>query len=962
MLYCLTSARRNRRFYNDLHKFAKFARINKINMVFDEPNMSDSGLLISVEDLINQAMGPQEMNVINFKVLQMVLHILARQQRLLEQRVEIRISDIAPPRQKVKKEKIIEESETSIPKSPRSPKGRMTDIKEERESKKEKEQREKEKAEKLAQKAKEIEEKEKDRAERAALKEKQKAQKLTLKEQEKLEKLERKEKERAERQAQKEQEKAEKQSQKEQERAEKYSQKEKEKAERQVQKEQEKAEKMSQKEKEKAEKLSQKEQEKAEKLTQKEKEKAEKLSQKEQEKLEKQAQKEQEKADKLGQKEKEKAEKLSQKEKEKAEKLSQKEKEKAEKLAQKEREKMEKAALKEKEKAEKSPREKKKPVPSDTKEKRGKEKVLIETYSRGSIEVVTQSQFALLESAVKELKDLVAPPMPLKLPDNETLRSDLARGSASLQDTMRAMQVDARVLAAEQAITRMTGLLLAIAGAEPDDLDNLLDEVEQKRAAAEAEAAAALKSRPSSARKSVLIDPSAKLSEATGMARLMSRMSTASMRPSMSIMRKPSSSKTSSDAAPVTHDEMEDSINELREELIKAMNTMTNKATASADNALYTAKNVADKLDIALSLDSRISTLHSLATDYAEQLHGFDAGLATQMQSFREQMVQMRGDLKSGLTLLESVKNNAETAAVTELTERYQDLVTELDATLHAHRALTKFQTQLANELHSLVECVEMLREQKADRDEVVDGLRDKADTSRLAGLLTESEFATVRADLERRLAVCHDKFQRQDNVWMTAIKDLNKITDGKSEIIDLLSARDELQKELQVLHQRLQVLAAVLGEPNAAVVKRKLGVGAACAACGAPALMSPRDATRGAPPRLPALRAPPHQPDEEGEVCLKEWMPPDRPDDRHICHRWCGGSHTLVAGATRRERAPPPEPTAPTKRYTGYGTDGRLYMLEDELQPCIECNEMNAKVAADVPALDLGAGDQNPQ
>ncbi|CAG4992538.1 unnamed protein product [Colias eurytheme] len=790
-------------------------------MVFDEPNMSDSGLLISVEDLINQAMGPQEMNVINFKVLQMVLHILARQQRLLEQRVEIRYTDIAPPRQKVKKEKIMEESGSSSP-SPRSPKGRMSGI-QERESKKVREQREKEKAEELAQKAKEIEEREKDRAERAALKEKQKAQKLTLKEQEKLEKLERKEKEKAERQAQREQEKAQKMSQKEKEKAEKLSQKEqekaqkmtqkeKEKAEKLSQKEQEKAEKMSQKEREKAEKLSQKEQEKAEKMSQKEKEKAEKLSQKEQEKAEKQAQKEQEKAGRQALKEQEKAEKLGLKEKEKAEKLSQKEKEKAEKLAQKEKEKMEKA-LRDKEKAEKSPREKKRAIPSETsiaisEEKRGKEKVLIvekgpttrpETYSRGSIEVVTQSQFALLESAVKELKDLVAPPMPLILPDNETLRSELARGSASLQDTMRAMQVDARVLAAEQAISRMTGLLLAIAGAEPDDLDNLLQEVEQKRAAAEAEAAAALKSRPSSARKSVLIDPSAKPSEATGMTRLMSRMSTASMpRPSMSIMRKPSSSKTSSDADAVTRDEMQDSIHELREELIKAMNTMTNKATASADNALYTAKSVADKLDIALSLDSRISTLHSLATDYAEQLHGFDAGLATQMQSFREQMVQMRADLKSGLTLLESVNNNAETAAVTELTERYQDLVTELDTTLHAHRSLTNFQTQLANELHSLVECVEMLREQKADRDEVVDGLRDKADTSRLAGLLTESEFATVRADLERRLAVCHDKFQRQDNVWMTAIKDLNKITDGKSEIIDLLSARDELQKELR--------------------------------------------------------------------------------------------------------------------------------------------------------------------
>lgn len=59
-----------------------------------------------------------------------------------------------------------------------------------------------------------------------------------------------------------------------------------------------------------------------------------------------------------------------------------------------------------------------------------------------------------------------------------------------------------------------------------------------------------------------------------------------------------------------------------------------------------------------------------------------------------------------------------------------------------------------------------MVREQKADRDEVLDGLRDKADTSRLAGLLTEDEFAMARGDLECRISMCYEKFHRQDQVW----------------------------------------------------------------------------------------------------------------------------------------------------------------------------------------------------
>ncbi|CAK1543296.1 unnamed protein product [Leptosia nina] len=989
---------------------------------YDEPNMSDTALLVTVEDLINRAMGPPDANVVNFKVIQAVLHILARQQRILEQRVEIRIAEGSPPRQKVKKQKVVQESSesSSSVKSPR-PKPKMGKIKEEREPKTDKALKEKERAEKLAQKeqraaSKERDKqeraisKERDKQERAASKEREKQERAISKEQEKEKRMASKEREKEERAASKERdkeeraasrerEKQERASSKEREKSEKYAQKEHEKAGKQAQKEQEKtkkdqekAEKQAQREQEKAQReqekterhaqkdqvKAQKEIEKADKQAlkdqervqkeqrnaQKEIEKADKQALKDQERVQKEqrnAQKELEKADKHAQKEQERAQKeqekagkaakkdeeMAEKERQKAEKQAQKEQERAEKLSQKEREKAEKAAAKEKE-TPKSPIKEKKP--SETRIS------VSDIQTRGSIEVVTQSQFALLEAAVKELKDMAAP-MKLAMPDNERLRSDLAKGSASLSDTMQAMQIDARVKAAESAISRMTGLLtqLAAAGGLPEDLEQQMEVIQTEQVAAEAQAV--VNARPSMAGpKSVAISPSAKESE------MLSRPSMATTaRPSMSIMKQPSSRVSTATLDAVTHDELEDSVNRLREELIKSMNTMTSRAGATADNALHTAKAVADKLDIALSLDVRIATLQSLAVDYAEQLHGFDAGLSTQMQSFREQMVQMRTDLQGGLTQLEGVNNNAETAAVTELTGRYQDLVTELDSTLHAHRSLTKFQTQLAEELRSLVECVEMLREQKADKDEVADGLRDKADTSRLAGLLTESEFALARADLERRLAVCHDKFQRQDGVWMTAMKDLNKILDGKSEIISLLSARDELQKELQILHERVQILAAVLGEPKAAIVKRQLAVGASCAACGAAALMSPRGASQGAPPRLPALRPPPVGAPSD-QPCFKEWMPPELPDNRHVCHRWCGGSHTMVSENTKHEQAtelPALEHAPPTKRYTGYGSDGRLYMMEEDLQPCIECNEMVQKTD-DIPPLNIGAGDQS--
>ncbi|XP_047028745.1 uncharacterized PE-PGRS family protein PE_PGRS54-like [Helicoverpa zea] len=408
----------------------------------------------------------------------------------------------------------------------------------------------------------------------------------------------------------------------------------------------------------------------------------------------------------------------------------------------------------------------------------------------------------------------------------------------------------------------------------------------------------------------------------------------------------------------VTHPEMESVLLIMRSELIKEITAMTTRATHSADIASNTSKAVADKLDVALNIDNRITKLFSLAKDYAEQLSGFDSGLATQMASFQEQMAQMRLDLKGGIQQLEQANNNAETAAILELSERYEGLVIELDNTLHTHQSLTVLQKQLSEELRSLVECVEMLREQKADRDEVLDGLRDKADITRLAGLLHEGDFAHAREDLEERLENCYKKFKRQDEIWLCALKDLAAITESKAEIIQLLAIKDTATEELKKIQESLRQLYIMLGEPKAAILMRMLAKGAACGSCLAPALMEPTDPDYGQPNALPALRPPPDG-EEPCTVMLKPLPPPDA--RHHVCRRWVGGSHTLVGAPVSRERAVADTRAPPTKRFAGYGTDGRMYLLEEELQPCVECNKLSTddQDEGPLPTPTGGGGDQ---
>lgn len=58
--------------------------------------------------------------------------------------------------------------------------------------------------------------------------------------------------------------------------------------------------------------------------------------------------------------------------------------------------------------------------------------------------------------------------------------------------------------------------------------------------------------------------------------------------------------------------------------------------------------------------------------------------------------------------------------------------------------ALTEFYNWFI--LQSLLECVEMLREQKADRDEVLDGLRDKVSKE-----LTYSQYKWLNLKISER-------------------------------------------------------------------------------------------------------------------------------------------------------------------------------------------------------------------
>ncbi|CAB3223342.1 unnamed protein product [Arctia plantaginis] len=528
----------------------------------------------------------------------------------------------------------------------------------------------------------------------------------------------------------------------------------------------------------------------------------------------------------------------------------------------------------------------------------------------GSIEVVTPAKFQTLQNLVEELLNRMGDaPLPT-MPSNEDLLAELAKGTASLTDTMEAMQVSERVETAEKVITKMAEVLtlLALSGALPPEVAEtiaMIQEDMQKLAlGADPESLGEALEAPS--------QPIEGISTASALAE--------------------------SEPEKVTHPELQDVLDATREELMQNLTILVAKAELNNERTHESAQEIEDNMEIAKSLNGRISKLQSMTDKEHELLDGFDVEMLAQVEAFNGHISKLRDELTDGIIQLDSINNNAEALALASLGVGYENLMVGLEQATNSHGGLVMAQKQLTDELKFLVSAVDLMKEEKADRDEVADGLKDKANVSRLRGLVKQTTFEETRHNLDNIMTDSHDKFSKQEQGWMNALKELNEVIKKKASIMDILSLRETAMQSLNENYEFLRRLEALLGDPQIAILTRKLSRNAYCGPCVTPALMDIFDKRSGAPPKLPALLR--HKEVEE--------TGPDnevrKPDDtgKHICKRFVGGSHTLLTERGSHEHTSvTPDNAVPTKQYTGYGIDGRLYLMEEELEPCVECSKL---------------------
>ncbi|XP_047986356.1 uncharacterized protein LOC125226416 isoform X2 [Leguminivora glycinivorella] len=523
----------------------------------------------------------------------------------------------------------------------------------------------------------------------------------------------------------------------------------------------------------------------------------------------------------------------------------------------------------------------------------GKENLLI-VSPQGRIpriSVVTKEQFDELAHAVHELEARFDPTIGIpNFPENAEFLKAL-RSGASLTDTMAAFQMSARLQAFEKALEIMTCLLTELAKKTPGVNVSPFHELETNFA-----------------RGGVLKD--------------------------INLPRRDEPVK----ADWISRHEFNNAMHELYDEVMQVVKKGFKPTGTDTKNTELLLAQLERKIE-SVNYRERIENLEAEITEYAEKFINLDFSLSSQIGSYQEQLTQMQYQLETGIENMVDKVAQIRTApeALKELNIRLDSLQQDLENTTAELKDLKAFQNNMTLDLARIWKEIELIRDAKADREEIADVLRDKAGIENLNGMVSVGEFNAI------------------------AIDDLNKSINDKGDWKDLCTLREDINSHLNNLHDKVQMLIEVVGEPRAAAIRKELFSNTDCACCGTPARMNVEVPVQ----RLPNFKKTrasadgaetPNVPKEDGDhagLCIPG-LPASHPKDSrsHICQRFCGGSHTLIPPVSR---IPPGVTITQYSRETTttIGSDGKAYKTDEyiELKPCERCN-----VPQETPELNKAA------
>ncbi|XP_050553418.1 uncharacterized protein LOC118262240 isoform X3 [Spodoptera frugiperda] len=357
----------------------------------------------------------------------------------------------------------------------------------------------------------------------------------------------------------------------------------------------------------------------------------------------------------------------------------------------------------------------------------------------------------------------------------------------------------------------------------------------------------------------------------------------------------------------------------------------------------------------------RINQLERELRKCCDTIHKSDGVVNDQLTSFQDQLEYMSrqlagvsGDLGAGKISPELLKD---LQGLMQLFQTVQDMQNQLQQVHETAISLAAEKEDRQNHIDALLEQIELLKAIKLDREDMVEALADKADLRMLARKVSHDQFETACDDLSKGLEHALGKLNVQEALWQQALDDIQREIETKLDKMELSPVKEFFNNKLKQLQENLKQMAALRREAEAAGTKKRLLRDVNCISCDAKAVMHMEAPTPLPPKPLPATLSMkpylsyeldairkaqasnlPQRNMHDWENLEKHTMPrlPHKvrsETDKHLCNRYCGGSHTVTTPAQRVARLGHfikqwgPE-VLPLSSGLAAGDDGRLYKI----------------------------------
>ncbi|XP_048481949.1 uncharacterized protein LOC105382474 isoform X2 [Plutella xylostella] len=363
--------------------------------------------------------------------------------------------------------------------------------------------------------------------------------------------------------------------------------------------------------------------------------------------------------------------------------------------------------------------------------------------------------------------------------------------------------------------------------------------------------------------------------------------------------------------------------------------------------------------NLCVTLTSRMNELENMMKDCCQDVHKYECIITEKIQSLDDQMVDL---LKKVHDQPEKDPSESEIKDNLEKISEVFDTVNNLQSQLHdlsaSAQQLAAEKTERERNINTLLEQIELLKVTKMDREDVIEAMADKVDLQMLTRKVSRDQFETACDDLAKGLENTLEKLNMQESLWQQALDDIQREIETKLDKLELCPVKEFFNSKLRQLQENLKKIAALKREVEAAGTKRKLLRDVKCISCDAEAVMSveppPPPAPRAAQPtmsmkpyltyELDAIRKQQACPVQQRN--MRDWehigkqMTQVKPlrarsavSDKHLCSRYCGGSHTVTTAAQRVARtghflAQWGPDVLPLTTALAAGDDGKFYRV----------------------------------